>query len=179
MKAYGEWMYRSTLSWTRHYFEVSGQLHAPPVIPPRKEPPTPYWVGGWIGPSAGLDDLKKRKFLTLLGLELQPLCCPARSQSLYRLRHPGSPFIYCMVVILAHFSPKVSLVVLIFRDETQKLLSDYRIPFRIMLLVKLVKKFPLSLRNQRFITTLARLASVPYPYPDESTLMWYFCKIHF
>jgi hypothetical protein len=38
----------------------------------------------------GLDDAQKRKFLTLPGLELQLLGRPARSQSLYRLRYPGS-----------------------------------------------------------------------------------------
>jgi hypothetical protein len=42
-------------------------------------------IGGWVNPRAGLDGLKKRKFLTLPGLELQPLCRPARSQSLSRL----------------------------------------------------------------------------------------------
>jgi hypothetical protein len=42
-----------------------------------------------VGPRAGLDDVEKRKFLTLPGLELRPLGCPARSQSLYRLRYPG------------------------------------------------------------------------------------------
>jgi hypothetical protein len=44
-----------------------------------------------VGPRAGLDDLEKRKFLTLPGLEIRPLSCPARSQSLYRLRYPDSP----------------------------------------------------------------------------------------
>jgi hypothetical protein len=39
---------------------------------------------------AGLDDAEKRKFLTLLGLELRPLGRPAHSQSLYRLCYPGS-----------------------------------------------------------------------------------------
>jgi hypothetical protein len=39
---------------------------------------------------AGLDDLEKRKFLTLSGLELQPLRRPVRGQSLYRLHYPGS-----------------------------------------------------------------------------------------
>jgi hypothetical protein len=42
-----------------------------------------------VGPRAGLDDVEKRKFLTLPGLELRPLARPARSQSLYRLRYPG------------------------------------------------------------------------------------------
>jgi hypothetical protein len=36
-----------------------------------------------VDPRAGLDDVEHRKFLTLPGLEL-------RSQSLYRLRYPGS-----------------------------------------------------------------------------------------
>jgi hypothetical protein len=43
-----------------------------------------------VDPSAGLDDVEKRKFLILPGLELRPLGRPARSQSLYRLRYPSS-----------------------------------------------------------------------------------------
>jgi hypothetical protein len=43
-----------------------------------------------VHPRAGLDDLEKIKFLTLPGLELRTLGRLARSQSLYRLRHPGS-----------------------------------------------------------------------------------------
>jgi hypothetical protein len=43
-----------------------------------------------VGPRAGLEDMEKRKFLTLLGLELRPLGRPARNQSLYRMRYPGS-----------------------------------------------------------------------------------------
>jgi hypothetical protein len=34
-----------------------------------------------VDPRAGLDDLEKRKFLTLPGLELQPYGSPSRSQS--------------------------------------------------------------------------------------------------
>jgi hypothetical protein len=47
--------------------------------------PGTHWIGGWVGPRAGLDDVEKINFLTLPGLELRP-----RSQSLYRLRYPGS-----------------------------------------------------------------------------------------
>jgi hypothetical protein len=36
-----------------------------------------------------MDDMEKRKFLTLPDLELQLLGRPARSQSLYRLSYPG------------------------------------------------------------------------------------------
>jgi hypothetical protein len=43
-----------------------------------------------VNPRSGLDDVERRKFLTLPGLELQPLGRPAHSQSLYRLRYPDS-----------------------------------------------------------------------------------------
>jgi hypothetical protein len=43
-----------------------------------------------MDPKAGLDDVENRKFLTLPELELRPLGHAARSQSLYRLRYPGS-----------------------------------------------------------------------------------------
>jgi hypothetical protein len=48
-----------------------------------------HWIGGWVDPRAGLDDVEKRKFLILPGLELRPLGRSARTQSLYRLRYPG------------------------------------------------------------------------------------------
>jgi hypothetical protein len=57
-------------------------------IPGEKDTGT-HWIGGWVGPRTGLDEVEKRKFLTLSGLELRPLCRPAHKQSLYRLRHPG------------------------------------------------------------------------------------------
>jgi hypothetical protein len=40
-----------------------------------------------VDPRAGIDDVEKRIFLTLPGLELRPLGRPASSQSLYRLRY--------------------------------------------------------------------------------------------
>jgi hypothetical protein len=53
-------------------------------------PPGTHLIGGWVDPRASLDNVKKRKFLTLLGLELRSLDCPAHSQSLYRLHYPSS-----------------------------------------------------------------------------------------
>jgi hypothetical protein len=49
-----------------------------------------HWIGGWVGPRAGLDDMDKWKLLPSPGLELRHLGRPARSQSLYQLRHPSS-----------------------------------------------------------------------------------------
>jgi hypothetical protein len=34
----GEWVYRSTYSWPRHYVDGSGQLHSPAALPLGKEP---------------------------------------------------------------------------------------------------------------------------------------------
>jgi hypothetical protein len=38
-----------------------------------------HWIGGCVDPRADLDDVKKRKFLTLPGIELRLLGLPARS----------------------------------------------------------------------------------------------------
>jgi hypothetical protein len=63
-----------------------------PLYPRRKSPPVP--IGGWVGPRSGLNDVEKRKFLTLPRLELRPLGRPARSQLLYRLRCTGYIYMY-------------------------------------------------------------------------------------
>jgi hypothetical protein len=45
------------------------------------------WIGGWVGPGTCLDDMERRKILAFGR--------PARSQSLYRIRYPGSPVLNC------------------------------------------------------------------------------------
>jgi hypothetical protein len=35
----GEWSYRSTHSWTRHWMEVSGEVHSPAALPRGRESP--------------------------------------------------------------------------------------------------------------------------------------------
>jgi hypothetical protein len=57
------------------------------ALPSGKRVPGTHWIGGWLDPRTGLDDVQKRQFLTLSELELQPLGRPARSQSLYRLHY--------------------------------------------------------------------------------------------
>jgi hypothetical protein len=74
----------------------------PRALYPRERAPGTPCIGGWVDPRAGLDDMEEWKFLTLPGLEPRPLSRPARSQSLYRLRYPGSP--YCLVCIKLFYS---------------------------------------------------------------------------
>jgi len=48
---------------------MSGQLHAPAALPLEKSPETP-WIGGWMGPKAGLEAVAMRtKALPLQGIE--------------------------------------------------------------------------------------------------------------
>jgi hypothetical protein len=44
---------------------------------PGERAPGTHWIGGWVDLIAGLNDLEKRQFLTLPGLELRPLGRPA------------------------------------------------------------------------------------------------------
>jgi hypothetical protein len=56
---------------------MSGQFHAPVVLPPRKGPTVA------IEYEASMVDMETWKLLTLPVIELRPLCRPARSQALY------------------------------------------------------------------------------------------------
>jgi hypothetical protein len=58
---------------------VSGQLHAPAVFNPGERAHGTHWIGGWVDPRAGQDDLEKKKLLTLSGLELRILSLPAQA----------------------------------------------------------------------------------------------------
>jgi hypothetical protein len=40
---------------------------------PGERAPGTHCIGGWASPRSGLDDMEKRKFLTLPGLELKAL----------------------------------------------------------------------------------------------------------
>jgi hypothetical protein len=84
------------------YVGVDGQIHVfltsvlfgsewsasrPDRFTPGERAPGTHYIGGWVGPRAGLENVEKRKFLILPGLELRLLRRAARSQSLYRLRY--------------------------------------------------------------------------------------------
>jgi hypothetical protein len=50
----------------------------------RREKSPRYWIGGWVGPRAGLEDVEK----ILDPIVTRTPTHPARSQWLYRLRNP-------------------------------------------------------------------------------------------
>jgi hypothetical protein len=79
MKAYGGYSGRG-VKVTTHFQLVPrsrkcGSIH--PLLGERT--PGTHWIGGWVDLRSGLDDVEKRKFLTLPGLELRPLGRPASS----------------------------------------------------------------------------------------------------
>jgi hypothetical protein len=89
MKAYGGVDVLIRIFFTSALTGVQWSASHPGRLTAERAPGT-HWIGGWVDTRAGLDDVEKRKFLTLPELELRPLGHPSRSQPLYRLRNPGS-----------------------------------------------------------------------------------------
>jgi hypothetical protein len=76
---------------------VSGQRHAPAALYPGERTPGTHWIGGWVGPRAGLDAGARRKILCpCWGSNPDH---PARSQTLYCLSYRGS---YSHNIVLKH-----------------------------------------------------------------------------
>jgi hypothetical protein len=53
--------------------------------------PFTHWIGDWVDLRVSLDDVEKGQVFTLPGIELGPVCRPARRQSLYRLSYRAAP----------------------------------------------------------------------------------------
>jgi hypothetical protein len=90
MKAYGGVDVQNHIFLTSALAGDEWSASRPGHFTPWERAPGTHCIGGWVDPRVGLDDVEKRKFLILAGLELRPLGRQARSQSLYRLRYPGS-----------------------------------------------------------------------------------------
>jgi hypothetical protein len=87
MKVYGEVDVHIHIFLTLALDGGEWSASRPSRFTPGERAPGSYRIGGCVSQRAGLDDVEKRKLLTLPGLELQPLDRPARSQSLSRLLH--------------------------------------------------------------------------------------------
>jgi hypothetical protein len=71
---------------------VSGQHHTPVALKPGERTPSTHWIGGRVGPRAGLDAWARRKILCpCWGLNPGR---PTRSQTLYCLSCSGSQSAY-------------------------------------------------------------------------------------
>jgi hypothetical protein len=82
-------MYRATFFLTLALVGGEWSASRPCRFTPGGRTPGTRWIGGWVDLRAGLNDVEKRKFLTLPAFELRLLGRPARRQSLYRLSYPG------------------------------------------------------------------------------------------
>jgi hypothetical protein len=58
---------------------VGGEWSAsrPDLFNPGERATNTHWIGGWVDPRAGLDNVEKRKFLIPPGFELRTFGCPA------------------------------------------------------------------------------------------------------
>jgi hypothetical protein len=88
MKAYGGMDVQIYIFLTLALVGGEWSVSSPSRFTPGERVPATHWIGGWVEPRAGQNDMKMWKFLTPPGLELRPLGRPASSQSLYRLRYP-------------------------------------------------------------------------------------------
>jgi hypothetical protein len=79
MKAYGGMDVQIHIFLTSALTGGEWSDSCPSRFTPRERAPGTHWIGGWVDSRAGLDDVEKRKFLTLPGLELRPP--PPRSSS--------------------------------------------------------------------------------------------------
>jgi len=46
-----------------YWMEVSGQFHALAGLSRGKGPPGTHWIGGWVGPRAGLNVVANKTYL--------------------------------------------------------------------------------------------------------------------
>jgi hypothetical protein len=88
---------------------VGGELSAsrPGRFTPGERASCTHWIGGWVGPGTGLDDVERRKFMPLPGLELRPLGCPTRSAILapeYHETYLNKIYSYMPIVNLKRIS---------------------------------------------------------------------------
>jgi hypothetical protein len=60
----------------------------PQQLYPREIALGTLWIREWVGPIIGLDDVGRRRTLSLPGLEVRTVGSPKRSPSLYRLSYP-------------------------------------------------------------------------------------------
>jgi hypothetical protein len=61
-----------------------------------------HWMGCWVGTRTSLDDVEKKKFVTLPGLELRHITHPAHSQSLYRLWYASMNKYVCLTSFMTY-----------------------------------------------------------------------------
>jgi hypothetical protein len=61
----GEWRYSSMHSLTSALDGGEWSASRPGRFPPRDRAPGTHWIGGWVGPRAGLDAVSKRNVPTL------------------------------------------------------------------------------------------------------------------
>jgi hypothetical protein len=81
----------------------------------RAQLPKTHWIGGWVGPSAGVDYIEKQKFMALLGLEPQPFSHPTCRELLYRLHYHSSKIPDSRVILVPHDTADIIFLVFLKR----------------------------------------------------------------
>jgi hypothetical protein len=81
------------------------------------------WIRGSVGPRTDLDDVERKKIVTLPRLELRPLRRSACSQSLYWLRYRGSAINAIVLLHRGTFSIETGIHVNLLINRPPRLLT--------------------------------------------------------
>jgi hypothetical protein len=73
MKAYGGVDVKIHIFFTSALAGSEWSASRPGRFTPGERAPCTHWIKGWVNPRTGLDNVEKKKFLTLPGL--QPVAC--------------------------------------------------------------------------------------------------------
>jgi hypothetical protein len=87
----GEWSYSSTHSLASALDWGEWSASRPGRFIPKERASGTHWIGGWVGPRAGLDAVVKRKIPTTAGSRNRDH--PARSPALYHWANPDHEWI--------------------------------------------------------------------------------------
>jgi hypothetical protein len=92
MKVYGGMVVYIRISLTSALVGGEWSASPPRCFTPGEIAPRTHWIGDWVGPRAGLDDVEKRKFLTIMDSNSDPSAVqpvanryPASSRSSMRI----------------------------------------------------------------------------------------------
>jgi hypothetical protein len=87
-------MYRSKFFFNKALVGGEWLASRPCRFTPGERVPGTHWIGGWVAPKPVLTTWARENSLPYRNSNSEPLGRPARSQSLYRLRYPGSHYMW-------------------------------------------------------------------------------------
>jgi hypothetical protein len=88
--------------WTSALAAGEWSASLPGRYKPGETAPSTHFIGGWVDPRDSLDDMEKRKFLTLLGLNSDPLVVQSVASRYTDYTIPALPVTHGIRLLSSH-----------------------------------------------------------------------------